>query len=263
MTTYLADYAHFTNKHNMDEAVMQHVSANLNELNKTDRVVLDIIRRYSVKHGAAHLKHETIEKAVGKSNGTVRRILRKLEQLDIIERVRFIRPVMSGLGANIYAVKPFQEKPKVIAPDPVETPTIVNVRPEVPSPEPISTESVVDNHEQVPTTLFGRMKSILSSTIGEDSLARKIYGVYRQQSGRMLKLPIYAEEGALFEDLAIQALHISVQATKRKAIRNMPGYYMGVLRELIDKALFSDTYMHFDEQPTFFFINQQGERCYS
>ena len=85
MTTYLSEYAHFTNKHDMDEAAKLHVAANWNDLNTTERTVLDLIRRYSVKYGAAHLKHETIEEAVKKSNATVRRAIRKLEKLGIIK----------------------------------------------------------------------------------------------------------------------------------------------------------------------------------
>ncbi len=107
MITYLANYAHFKNKDDMDEAVKLHLSANWNTLNNTDRAVLGMIRRYSVKYGAAHLKHETMEKALDKSNATIRRTIRKLEDKDIIERIHYIRPVMSGLGANIYVIKPY------------------------------------------------------------------------------------------------------------------------------------------------------------
>ncbi|MCZ2259160.1 hypothetical protein [Sporosarcina sp. G11-34] len=107
MTTYLTDHAYFNNKNDMDEAVKQHVSAHSDNLNATDRAVLDTIRQYSITCGAAHLKHGTIESTVKKSNATVRRVIRKLERLDIIERIHYIRPVMSGLGANIYVVKPF------------------------------------------------------------------------------------------------------------------------------------------------------------
>ena len=52
-----------------------------------DRAVLDMIRRYSVKYGAAHLKHDTMADKIGKSNVTVRRAIRKLEKLGIIERI--------------------------------------------------------------------------------------------------------------------------------------------------------------------------------
>lgn len=108
MTTYLPNYAHFKSKEEMDHAAKQHVSANWNELNDTERAVLDLLRRYSVKHGAAHLKHETIAKGVNKSVSTIRRAIVKLERLQIIERVPFIRKVLSGLGANVYAILPFE-----------------------------------------------------------------------------------------------------------------------------------------------------------
>ena len=85
MTTYLADYAHFTNKDDMDKAAKEHIAAHWNAMNDTERAVLDMIRRYSVKFGAAHLKHETMEKALEKSNATIRRAIRKLEKLGIID----------------------------------------------------------------------------------------------------------------------------------------------------------------------------------
>ena len=49
----------------------------------------------------------------------------------------------------------------------------------------------------------------------------------------------------------MQALHITTQATKRKKLRNLNGYYDGVFRELIDKALFSNLFKEFDVQPCF------------
>ena len=62
----------------------------------------------------------------------------------------------------------------------------------------------------------------------------------------MLKFSIHEDKKELFEDLAIQALHVSVQATKQKDIRNLPGYFNGVLRELIDKALFGEIFKEYD-----------------
>ena len=123
MITYLTEYAHFTNKHDLDEATRQHVLAHWNAMNHTERAVLDMIRRYSVKYGAAHLKHETIEKAIKKSNATVRRAIRKLEKLRILERIHFVRPIMSGLGANIYAINPYSEQSKMNSPGKADKPT--------------------------------------------------------------------------------------------------------------------------------------------
>ena len=91
MTTYLKDYAQFTNTHDMDEAARRHVIEHWNKMNPTNRAVLNMIRRYSVKYGAAHLKHDTMANAIGKSNVTVRRAIRKLEKLGIIERIYVLK----------------------------------------------------------------------------------------------------------------------------------------------------------------------------
>lgn len=133
MTTHLANYAYFNNKQDMDKAVRQHIMSNWGDMNNTDRAVLDMIRRDSVTYGAAHLRHSTIEKEIEKSNATVRRTLRKLEQLGIIERIHYIRPIMSGLGANIYAIKPYHDQSEMITPADPEKPGSDKVRPSNPT----------------------------------------------------------------------------------------------------------------------------------
>lgn len=107
MIDYLADYSYFTSKEDIEHAVRQHRTMNWKDLNDTDRDVLDVIRLDTIRFGAAHLKHDAIASIIGKSNATVRRSIRKLEKLGIIDRILYIRPVMSGLGANIYVIKPF------------------------------------------------------------------------------------------------------------------------------------------------------------
>ncbi|MER2090886.1 MAG: helix-turn-helix domain-containing protein [Sporosarcina sp.] len=160
MKTYLSNYAHFTNKQDLDAATRQHVLTHWNEMNQTERAVLDMIRRYSVKCGAAHLKHETFEKAIQKSNATVRRAIRKLEKLEIIERIQYIRPVMSGLGANIYVIQPTNDQTKLNTPKNDEKPTARRA-------EPVKLQT----------------EAFLSSAIGESKLARIFYGVYRKLPG--------------------------------------------------------------------------------
>ncbi len=261
MITYLTEYAHFTNTQDLDLATRQHVLAHWNAINPTERAVLDMIRRYSVKYGAAHLKRETIEKTIKKSNATVRRAIRKLEKLDIIERIHYIRPEMSGLGANIYVIKPFNDQSKMNSPKEARKPTDSKPQPTNSGTEAFPSKAISSKDlkrtspaEVLPTTLFGKMKSFLSSTIGESKIARNIYGVYRHQSQQMLKFSIHEDKGELFETLALQALRISVQTTKHKTVHNLPGYYSGVLRELIDKALFSDAFMDYDVEVEGFFF---------
>ncbi|WP_025783449.1 hypothetical protein [Sporosarcina sp. D27] len=110
MTHYLSRYAQFETKEEMDPAAGQHLDIHWNQLNKTDRAILEMIRYCSVKYLAAHLKHETIEKKLGKSNSIVRRTICKLGKLQIIKRIQYVRPVMSGLGSNIYIILPVNEQ---------------------------------------------------------------------------------------------------------------------------------------------------------
>ena len=99
---YLSEYAMFNSVKEMDEAIAEHIRRNQHQLNNTDRDVLMMLSRYSVKYkGAAHLKTETIANTIGKSIRTVQRSLRKLERLNIIERKEFIRKKSGGHGANI------------------------------------------------------------------------------------------------------------------------------------------------------------------
>lgn len=75
----------------------------------------------------------------------------------------------------------------------------------------------------------------MSTTIGDSSSARQLFGIYRAQSLRMMKFSIHEQQGELFEQLAMQALHIA-------------GYFDGVYRNFFDKVLFDDIFMEYDVQ---------------
>ena len=91
------------------------------------------------------------------------------------------------------------------------------------------------------------MKELLDSTIGDTKLAREFYGIHKAISGRLLKYEIYKDDYHVFEDLAYRALMITVMATKKKIVRNLPGYYKGVLDKLVDETYFKDIFMLFDK----------------
>lgn len=244
MTHYLTNYAYFTNKFDMDRAASAHRAKHWEKMNKTDRAVLDVIRQYSVKFGAAHLKHDTIAAAIGKSNITARRAVRKLVELKIIEKTHYVRPVMNGLGANIYAILPFIEQENT-----VKVNERASEKPAACENEVMETETRTSTKTAAPTTYFGRMKAFLATTIGDVKLARNFFGAYRQLTIPMLKFSIHEDKGELFEELGIRAMHIATQATKNKRIHNLPGYFSGVLRELINEALFSDAFMDYTIPP--------------
>lgn len=255
----LKNYAHFTDTEAMDKATNEHVHRNWYKMNKTDRTVLDMIRRYSVKYGAAHLKHETIAKQVGKSISTIKSVIAKLIDLGILEKVKFIRRVLSGMGANIYSILPTKEDNCLAKTDGRGN----SKTPYVPTVEPLKKEkesfnlytkdpkqSLHDAYASQPS-LYNRFKSILSNTINNTDVASKLFGIYKAKSIKLQRFEHLKNEQETFEELALQALRITTQATRNKRIKSIPGYYDGVLRELIDKVLFSDSFMMYDVAPDF------------
>lgn len=262
MKHYLKQYAKFNTIEEMDAAAEQHIKRHWDQLTKSDRHVLDIIRRYSVKYGAAHLKHETIENAIGKSNVTVRRAIRKLVYLGIIEKIHYVRPVMSGLGANIYIILPFGDQRKMNERDNDDNPHFNKDNEHISTDEALSSKSIYKDKDlnytsptdvrKLSTSLFSRMKELLVNTIGDAKQAREFFGIHRAISTRMLKFDIYMDDKDIFDDLAYRALMITVMTTKRKTVRNLPGYFKGVLDKLVDETYFKDLFMLFDKPVEFF-----------
>ena len=107
---YLSDYQTFTSVQELNYHVKQHTNQRYNEMNETQRNVLQVLAQYSVKYlGASHLKVETIAGIVGKSRRTVERALKALEELSVIQKLSTIRRVSGGQGANIYVILPYVE----------------------------------------------------------------------------------------------------------------------------------------------------------
>ncbi|MDV6379480.1 winged helix-turn-helix transcriptional regulator [Sporosarcina sp. GW1-11] len=106
MTHYVTKHARFTNQTELHRAVREHIDMHWRSINKTDRAVLELLHSCSATHLAAHISHQEIQTKLNMSNSTVRRTIRKLEKLQIIERITFVRPQSNGLGANIYVILP-------------------------------------------------------------------------------------------------------------------------------------------------------------
>lgn len=228
---YLTEFQPFAHKSELNKAVSSHLERHQRQLNETDRRVLMMLSRYAVKYpGAAHLKIATIAQTIKKSDRTVRRSIEKLEQLQVIKRHHFSRVKTGGQGANLYIFKPYNP--------PKKSPIIKEI------PEARVAETV--NPE--PVTHYARFQNLVRSYTSENygDTASQLYRIYRAQAIRLMKFTIHADKGELFESLALQAVMILFQATKKKNIHNLFGYYDGIYRELIDKTIFSDAFMDYD-----------------
>ncbi|TPE68941.1 helix-turn-helix domain-containing protein [Halalkalibacterium halodurans] len=101
-------YRSFASIDDLNEAVRYALYYNADKLNGTAVAVLKLISRYScVIPGVSWLKCATIASAVEKSEKTVRRALKTLQECGIIERIPTIRD-KGGRGYDICVIKDVQ-----------------------------------------------------------------------------------------------------------------------------------------------------------
>ncbi|MGM7723738.1 helix-turn-helix domain-containing protein [Metabacillus sp. Hm71] len=104
----LHEYQMFETVAAMDAAAAAHIEYYRNELTETDRTVLRTLLGYSCKvPGVSYLKMATLAEIIGISDRQVRRIIKKMADLKIIEKIQTIRSKSGGYGVNILRVLPF------------------------------------------------------------------------------------------------------------------------------------------------------------
>lgn len=248
MTVYLTDYKTFKTKIELNEAVDGHLT--YQDLNKTERDVLIMLSQYSVKYyGVSHLKAKTIANHIGKSERTVRRATKKLEQLGIICKLKTFRKITGGKGANIMQILPFnkedflndmselsccKEQFEVVSEPIVTTSKASSVE-----NEPITTKA--NNLSNTDDTATDKLKENLLKNIPSaisDTLAvffddaKEIYEIY----GTILK----AKSAAPFDSIKIEdhaeeyelTLINVIRKYKQGTVRNLNAYLYKAMRTL-------------------------------
>lgn len=111
---YLAAYATFETVDDMDAAVEQHIQQHYYNLTESERAIVFALAGRSLAYpGASHLKAETIAEVTGTSRSTVMRAIKKLVELNIIEKVKQTK--MNGIkGASIYKLLPYDDTSSLI-----------------------------------------------------------------------------------------------------------------------------------------------------
>ncbi len=236
---YLTQYQSFTTKQELNAAIALHINYHNHELNETDRNILTFLSRYAVKYpGVAHLKIATISKQIPKNARTIRRSINKLAQFHILKRQPLLRVKAGGQGANLYIFLPFDQtlKTKMAEDKTTEQSAVLELHIE---PEPI--------------THYTRFAQLVSSYIGNKSegTVNSLYNIFSKQASSLMKFSIHEDKGPIFEKLALEAVAILFQTTKRKQVYNLLGYYDGVYRELVNRELFSDAFLDYDVEVEF------------
>lgn len=237
---YLSKYKLFATKAQLNEAIRKQVYANNFSLTKSARAVFTIIGRHSIKYGAAHMTAQYIAKMIGKSIKTARRAINLLVSLGMIEKVETIRPKSGGDGANIFRVLPVKNKndhAKMTMRENDEKPTAA--MDEAPKTESkainnLSYKDIIlkDTYSEEPkplkVTFYSKFKSFVHSTIGQDQkTVSKLYGVYLAHSNVLTKHGAFDKQD--IENVGYEALRTAIMSTKTKRIKNIAGWFNGVL----------------------------------
>ena len=88
-------------------------------------------------------------------------------------------------------------------------------------------------------TFYQRFRNLLENMVGQNqSLTSRLYGVYRAHSTALVKHGAFDKQDV--ENVAMSALQTAVMRTKKKKIRNLAGFYNGVLNKMLDRFVLED-----------------------
>lgn len=241
----LKKYSHFLTKNELNKSIYAHLDQNETNLNKTDKKLLELISRYSVKNnGVAYLKVSTMANSMNLTSRTIKRIMAKLEQLKIIKRINTFRKVAGGYGANIIQILPANNKMSHREPFKMSPCNIGKIANEIKSVTVKSENETTSSKatKDLINTYYDKFKHQIRIFINNKQLTSKLYGIYLAQSRQILKFDAMSQYKAQLEQLALQAIIITMHATKRKQINNLAGYFNNTLSKLIDQSIYADLY---------------------
>jgi hypothetical protein len=194
------------------------------ELNKTELAVLDLLHRYSAKYkGVSFLCKNKIAELIGKSRRTVIRVCQRLEALGIIRQEPMKRSSDMQQTSNAIVIQPVKDES--VTQEVRENVTPVRQNPSLKQKPYI--------HNTYPASPYVKFKDFVSNFVNDQKLTSRLYAIYMAQT-HYLHLSEQYDSADLFEN-GLHALKLTFQATKRKRLRNIAGYFNGTLSKLLDR----------------------------
>ncbi|MBH0159858.1 helix-turn-helix domain-containing protein [Fictibacillus sp. 26RED30] len=234
------EHQSFNTLADLNEAVRQHLYFNASSLTKTAVTVLKTLSRYScVVLGVSWLKVATLAKAIDKSEKTVRRALKLLDELNVINRIPTIRK-QGGRGYDICVITTIDQSEMSRR---VESET--------------ACESKNEKGIELKETLISKTKIIrkhdLNHTYVSESVPQPFTKLVRcfwdnaktiEEYWRMALIANYkAYDTNALLDVAISAFKQMIGKLKSGAIRKKPiGYYYGVVNAKLDEMYYDELY---------------------
>ena len=235
---YLSDYQTFTTKSELNEAITEHFDRCRYQLNETERTVFLMLARHAVKYpGVAHLKTETIAKAIGKTGRTVRRALASLVALGMIKKVPFMRKVSGGNGANLFLIV----RPSTSTRDEGIKATGTSVEAVETETEPFTLLSKPRCTSDTKRGLRDKMPAFIYDSLSPYLNASDLFTAYgallRGKSAIDRTITFESNEG-LFTDAILSVIN----AYKRGAVRSIPAVLYTAIKDTTAQIYRKDNY---------------------
>jgi hypothetical protein len=253
-------------------------SSHMRNLSGTMAAVFDVLSRHSCKYpGVSFLTKTNIGKLVGKSRRTIIRVCQRLEELGMIRQYELRRQSDGQQTSNAIVIlpivhivesKPFVRNPHEAKRDIVgisedklhvtkchkqsnvtncdericslqnETTKSFYVEPfdtQAPSQNdtPISSSSLSENRyiHNTSTSPYARFKQL----IADKKVRNRVYGIWLAHTSCL--------KGAFNKDVLLNVGISAVMATfKANKVKNLPGYFNGVLDRMLDRLYFAEVY---------------------
>jgi DNA-binding Lrp family transcriptional regulator len=238
--TAFSNLATFENIDQLNETVREYKCKYKETLSNTELNVLDILHRYSAKYkGVSFLRKNNIAELIGKSRRTIIRVCHRLEALGIIRQLPMKRASDMQQTSNAIVIQPvdvlsnWEKKPIDVVAKCEEMTANVTQEP-AENVTPVKQQPFLKQEPYIHNTYlaspYGRFKSFVGNFVNDPKLTSKLYGIYLAQTHYIRD--IYEDSDLL--NIGIQAIKTAFQATKRKRLRNIAGYYHGTLDRMLD-----------------------------
>lgn len=200
--------------------------------------IIEYIKRHSCRFfGVSYKGKRKIAADLEMSDKTITRLCKRLEVLGFIKQHAMKRSSDMQQTSNAIVIQPMKMASEN-----------ENVRQEAikmsdqENKISLKQDHLLHNTYQpaAPVSFYRRFKEFVSMTIGEDQpLISRLYGVYKAHTTVLTKYGAY--ESTTVEDVGYKALRASVMAMKSKRIKNLPGFYNGVLDRMLDRMTVEET----------------------
>lgn len=237
--TAFTNLATFENIDQLNETVRHYkdMIADMNlrqDVKRNLLTVLEYIKRHSCRFfGVSWKGKRKIAADIGMSDKTVTRLCKRLESLGIVKQHAMKRASDMNQTSNAIVILPPVAKTENVR---QESAKMSDQKNNI----SLRQNRYINNNTYpagpVPLSPYVKFKQFVGNFVSDRKLTNKLYGIYLAQTSYIRD---HYEATDLF-DIGTQALKIAFQATKRKKLRNIAGYYHGTLDRLLDR-LYAET----------------------